>query len=36
MIDDQQSHTAAGIKTELPLAVVLGLIVMSMTVYFAI
>ena len=35
MIDDQQSHTAGGIKVELVLAVVLGLIVMSMTAYFA-
>ena len=29
MIDDQQSHSAGGIKVELVLAVVLGLIVMS-------
>jgi putative membrane protein len=36
MIDDRQSHTAGSIKTELALAVILGLIVMSMTVYFAI
>jgi putative membrane protein len=35
MIDDQQSHSAGGIKAELVLAVVLGLIVMSMTAYFA-
>lgn len=35
MIDDEQSHTAGNIKVELALAVVLGLIVMSMTVYFA-
>jgi putative membrane protein len=35
MIDDQQSHTAGGIKVELVLAVVFGLIVMSMTAYFA-
>lgn len=35
MIDDQQLHTASGIKVELVLAVVLGLIVMSMTAYFA-
>jgi putative membrane protein len=35
MIDDEQSHPAGGIKVELVLAVVLGLIVMSMTVYFA-
>ena len=35
MIDDQQNHTAGGIKVELVLAVVLGLIVMSMTAYFA-
>lgn len=36
MIDDRQSHSASGIKTELVLAVVLGLMVLSMTVYFAI
>lgn len=35
MIDDERSHTAGGYKAELVLAVVLGLIVMSMTVYFA-
>jgi putative membrane protein len=35
MIDDQQSHTAGGIKVELVVAVALGLIVMSMTAYFA-
>jgi putative membrane protein len=35
MIDDEQSHPAGGIKVELVLAVVLGLIVMSMTAYFA-
>jgi putative membrane protein len=35
MIDDAQSHPAGGIKVELVLAVVLGLMVMSMTVYFA-
>jgi putative membrane protein len=35
MIDDQQSHQAGGIKVELILAVVLGLMVMSITVYFA-
>jgi inner membrane protein YidH len=35
MIDDAQSHSAGGIKVELVLAVVLGLMVMSMTVYFA-
>ena len=35
MIDDQQSHSAGGIKIELVLAVVLGLIVMSLTTYFA-
>ena len=35
MIDDQKSHSAGGIKVELVLAVVLGLIVMSMTAYFA-
>jgi putative membrane protein len=31
MIDDQQSHSAGGIRVELVLAVVLGLIVMAMT-----
>ena len=35
MIDDQQSYTAGGIRVELVLAVVLGLIVMSMTAYFS-
>jgi len=35
LIDDPQPHAAAGIKTELVLAVVLGLIVTAMTVYFA-
>jgi putative membrane protein len=35
MIDDQQSHAAGGIRVELALAIVLGLIVMSMTAYFA-
>jgi putative membrane protein len=35
MIDDQQSHSAGGIRVELVLAVILGLIVMSMTAYFA-
>lgn len=35
MIDDAQSHSASGIKAELVLAVVLGLIVIAMTVYFA-
>jgi putative membrane protein len=35
MIDDAQLHSAGGIKVEVVLAVVLGLIVMSMTVYFA-
>jgi putative membrane protein len=35
MIDDPQSHTAGGIRVELALAVVLGLIVMSITAYFA-
>ena len=35
MIDDAQSHSAGGIKAELVLAVALGLMVMSMTVYFA-
>src|SRR5579872_4155627 len=31
MIDDQQSHSAGGIRVELALALVLGLIVMSIT-----
>ena len=31
MIDDQKSHSAGGIRVELVLAVVLGLIVMAMT-----
>lgn len=35
MIDDAQSHSAGGIKAELVLAVALGLIVIAMTVYFA-
>jgi putative membrane protein len=35
MIDDPQWHTARGIRIELVLAVVLGLVVMSMTAYFA-
>jgi putative membrane protein len=35
MIDDEQSHTAGGIKVELVVAVALGLIVMSMTAFFA-
>ncbi|QIP04384.2 YidH family protein [Bradyrhizobium symbiodeficiens] len=35
MIDDAQSHSAVGIKAELVLAVVLGLVVTAMTVYFA-
>ena len=35
MIDDAQSHAAGGIKVEVVLAVVLGLIAISMTVYFA-
>jgi putative membrane protein len=35
MIDDQKVHSAGGIKVELVLAVVLGLIVMSMTAYFS-
>jgi putative membrane protein len=34
-IDDQQLHSAGGIRAELTLAVVLALIVMSMTAYFA-
>ena len=35
MIDDQESHSAGGVRAELVLAVVLALIVMSMTAYFA-
>ena len=35
MIDDQQSHSAGGIKVEFVLAMVLGLVVLSMTAYFA-
>ena len=35
MIDDQESHSAGGIRAELVLAVVLALIVMSMVTYFA-
>jgi putative membrane protein len=35
MIDDQRSHSAGGIKVEFVLAMVLGLIVLSMTAYFA-
>jgi inner membrane protein YidH len=35
MIDDQQSHSAGGVRAELALAVVLALIVMSMVTYFA-
>ena len=35
MIDDQLSHTGGGVKVELVLAIVLGLIVMSMAAYFA-
>ena len=35
MIDDQQSHSAGGIKVEFVLAMVLGLIVLSMTAYFS-
>ncbi|MFT4119627.1 YidH family protein [Bradyrhizobium sp.] len=35
MIDDARSHSGGGIKAELVLAVVLGLVVMAMTVYFA-
>ena len=35
MIDDQQSYSAAGIKVEFVLAMVLGLIVLSMTAYFS-
>jgi putative membrane protein len=35
LIDDQQLHSAGSIRAELALAVVLALIVMSMTIYFA-
>jgi putative membrane protein len=35
MIDDQQSYSAAGIKVEFVLAIVLGLVVLSMTAYFS-
>ena len=35
MIDDQQAHSAGGVRAELVLAVVLALIVLSMTAYFA-
>jgi putative membrane protein len=35
MIDDPQPHSAGGVRFELVLAVVLGLIVLSMTAYFA-
>ena len=35
MIDDQQSHSASGIRAELVLGVVLVLIVTSMVAYFA-
>lgn len=35
MIDDDQPHSASGIKAELVLAVALGVIVIAMTVYFA-
>jgi putative membrane protein len=35
LIDDQRSHSAGGIRAELVLAVVLALVVMSMTAYFA-
>src|SRR5262249_54126238 len=35
MIDDAEQHSAGGIKVELVLAVVVGLVVMTMTVYFA-
>ena len=34
MIDDQKSHSAGGIKIEMVVAIVLGLIVMAMTAYF--
>jgi putative membrane protein len=35
LIDDQQIHTAASVRTELILAVVLALVVATTTVYFA-
>lgn len=35
MIDDEQSHPGGGIRAELVLAVVLGLLVMSITVYLS-
>jgi putative membrane protein len=35
MIDDQQSHSVAGFRAELVLAIVLALIVLTMTLYFA-
>jgi putative membrane protein len=35
MIDDHEQHSAAGFRAELVLAIVLALIVLSMTVYFA-
>jgi len=34
-IDDQRSHAAGGIRAELAVSVILALIVMTMTVYFA-
>jgi len=35
MIDDQQSHSAGGVKVEFVLAVVLGFVMLSTAVYFA-
>ncbi len=35
MIDDAEPHSAGGVKAELALAIVLGLMVMSMAAYFA-
>ena len=35
MIDDQQSHSAGGVKVEFVLAVVLGFVVLSTALYFA-
>ena len=35
MIDDVEAHSARGVRAELVLAVVLAIIVMSMTAYFA-
>ena len=35
MIDDQETHSAGGLRAGLVLAVVLALVVLSMTAYFA-